>query len=97
MVTHFEDVTPPPEEPLMKQQREELLQRALSKLPPPQKVAVTLYEFDGLRYAEVAVRLDKEFGLRMTVRTARRYVQAALRQLKHHIASAEGQRKENHP
>jgi RNA polymerase sigma-70 factor (ECF subfamily) len=97
METHFDEVTPPPEEPLMNYQREELLQRALDALPPPQKSAVTLSEFDGLTYAEIVLRLAEDFGMVMTERTVRRYVQSGLKKLRLHILSAEGERKEDHP
>jgi RNA polymerase sigma-70 factor (ECF subfamily) len=97
METHFEEATPPPEEPLMHQQREELLQRALNALSPPLRSAVTLSEFDGLTYAEIVECLARDFGMQLTERTVRRHVQLALKKLRHHISSAEGQRKEDSP
>jgi RNA polymerase sigma-70 factor (ECF subfamily) len=95
MEAHFGGVTPPPEEPLMDQQREELLQRALDALPPAQKSAVTLSEFDGLTYAEIVDRLAQEFGMRVTKRTVRRYIQSGLKKIRCEILAAEGLRQED--
>jgi RNA polymerase sigma-70 factor, ECF subfamily len=56
----FADETDP--EPLLASDRHELLEQALAKLPPAQRVAIVLYHLEGLRYEEIAEKLGVSLG-----------------------------------
>ena len=49
-------------EPLLAADRRELLEQALSKLPPAQRVPIVLYHLEGLRYEEIAEKLGVSLG-----------------------------------
>jgi RNA polymerase sigma-70 factor (ECF subfamily) len=45
---------PTPEDDLMASERERLVQRAIDRLPPPQREVVVLHDYEGLSHEEVA-------------------------------------------
>jgi RNA polymerase sigma-70 factor (ECF subfamily) len=49
-------------EPLLASDRHELLEQALAKLPPAQRVPIVLYHLEGLRYEEIAEKLGVSLG-----------------------------------
>jgi RNA polymerase sigma-70 factor, ECF subfamily len=49
-------------EPLLASDRHELLEQALAKLPPAQRVSIVLYHLEGLRYEEIAEKLGVSLG-----------------------------------
>jgi RNA polymerase sigma-70 factor (ECF subfamily) len=50
------------EEELASADRHELVDRALQKLPPAQRVPLVLYHLEGMRYEEIAVKLNVSLG-----------------------------------
>ena len=51
-----------PEEDLARVDSHELVERALQSLPPAQRVPLVLYHLDGLRYEEIALKLNVSLG-----------------------------------
>lgn len=50
------------EDALVASERRELVERALQSLPRTQRVPLVLYHFDGLRYEEIAEKLNVSLG-----------------------------------
>jgi len=50
------------EEAMAQSERRELLEQALQKLPPKERVPLVLYHFEGLRYEEIAEKLGVSLG-----------------------------------
>lgn len=50
------------EEDLARSDRHELVEQALRKLPAAQRVPLVLYHLDGLRYEEIAAKLNVSLG-----------------------------------
>jgi RNA polymerase sigma-70 factor (ECF subfamily) len=50
------------EEDLARADRHELVEKALQKLPPAQRVPLVLYHLEGLRYEEIAAKLNVSLG-----------------------------------
>jgi len=50
------------EEELAQADRHELVDQALQKLPPPQRVPLVLYHMQGLSYEEIAAKLNVSLG-----------------------------------
>jgi RNA polymerase sigma-70 factor (ECF subfamily) len=50
------------EEELAQADRKELVEQALQKLPPAQRVPLVLYHLEGLKYEEIAAKLNVSLG-----------------------------------
>ena len=50
------------EDDLDRADRHELVEQALQKLPPAQRVPLVLYHLEGLRYEEIAAKLNVSLG-----------------------------------
>jgi RNA polymerase sigma-70 factor (ECF subfamily) len=50
------------EEELAQADRKELVEQALQKLPPAQRVPLVLYHLEGLKYEEIAAKLNISLG-----------------------------------
>jgi RNA polymerase sigma-70 factor (ECF subfamily) len=50
------------QEELAQADRHELVEQALQKLPPPQRVPLVLYHMQGLSYEEIAAKLNVSLG-----------------------------------
>lgn len=50
------------EENLARSDRQEIVEQALQKLPPAQRVPLVLYHLEGLRYEEIAAKLKVSLG-----------------------------------
>jgi len=50
------------QEELAKSDRHEIVEAALQKLPPGQRVPLVLYHMEGMRYEEIAARLKVSLG-----------------------------------
>lgn len=50
------------DEELADADRHQLVEQALQKLPPAQRVPLVLYHLEGLRYEEIAVKLNVSLG-----------------------------------
>ena len=50
------------DEELARADRKELVEQALQKLPPAQRVPLVLYHLEGLKYEEIAVKLKVSLG-----------------------------------
>ena len=50
------------EENLARSDRQEIVDKALQKLPPAQRVPLVLYHLEGLRYEEIATKLNVSLG-----------------------------------
>lgn len=72
------------EETINFRESERLLNQAISKLPPQQRLVYSLCQQEGLKYEEVAQRLNIS---RLTVKT---HMQQALRSIKNHFSGFVG-------
>src|SRR5437899_10463735 len=50
------------EEELAQADRKELVEKALQKLPPAQRIPLVLYHLEGLKYEEIAAKLNVSLG-----------------------------------
>ena len=73
-----------PENALATKQLEDQLYKAIAALPDDLKTALTLREFDGLSYEEIAVAMDTPIG---TVRSRIFRARASVDQEIHHLSS----------
>ncbi len=50
------------EEEIARADRREIVEQALQKLPPAQRIPLVLYHLEGLRYEEIAAKLNVSLG-----------------------------------
>lgn len=74
----IEDTSPGPEELVEKEEREEVLQRAIAQLPPERRILIVLYHFENLSYEEIAQMLNLPVG---TVKSRLNRARLALREI----------------
>lgn len=72
------------EETSMYEERQQMLNQAIDRLPPQQRLVYSLCHQDGLKYEEVAQQLNIS---RLTVKT---HMQQALRSIRSHFSSTYG-------
>jgi RNA polymerase sigma-70 factor (ECF subfamily) len=78
LTRQIEDTAPGPEELVEKEEREEVLQRAIAQLPPERRILIVLYHFENLSYEEIAQMLNLPVG---TVKSRLNRARLALREL----------------
>jgi RNA polymerase sigma factor (sigma-70 family) len=78
------------------QERIAILQRAVEKLPPVIRMAVTHRIWDGLTYEEIVARFAAK-GINLTERTVRRYVAQAFYFCRQEVLAAENPPRERNP
>ncbi|GIV21407.1 MAG: RNA polymerase sigma factor [Armatimonadota bacterium] len=78
LTRQIEDTAPGPEELVEKEEREEVLQRAIAQLPPERRILIVLYHFENLSYEEIAQMLNLPVG---TVKSRLNRARLALREI----------------
>jgi len=78
LTRQIEDTSPGPEELVEKEEREEVLQRAIAQLPPERRILIVLYHFENLSYEEIAQMLNLPVG---TVKSRLNRARLALREI----------------
>jgi RNA polymerase sigma-70 factor (ECF subfamily) len=75
------DPSPAPEERAERRELAEVIQAALSRLPPDQRLAIVLADVHGLDYAEIAVAMECSLGtVKSRISRGRRQLRAILRE-----------------
>jgi RNA polymerase sigma-70 factor (ECF subfamily) len=80
--------SPSPEPLWVARERLELIRNAIACLPAKCRMAFVLRIYDELKYADIAARMS-EAGIKVDVRTVKRYVAYALERCQHAIQVAE--------
>lgn len=78
LTRQIEDTSPGPEELVEQEEREEVLQRAISQLSPERRILIVLYHFENLSYEEIAQMLNLPVG---TVKSRLNRARLALREI----------------
>lgn len=78
LTRQIEDTGPGPEELVEKEEREEILQRAIAQLSPERRILIVLYHFENLSYEEIARMLSLPVG---TVKSRLNRARLALREI----------------
>ncbi len=78
LTRQIEDTSPGPEELVEKEEREEVLQKAIAQLPPERRILIVLYHFENLSYEEIAQMLNLPVG---TVKSRLNRARLALREI----------------
>lgn len=78
LTRQIEDTGPGPEELVEKEEREEILQRAIAQLSPERRILIVLYHFENLSYEEIARMLNLPVG---TVKSRLNRARLALREI----------------
>lgn len=78
LTRQIEDTSPGPEELVEQEERDEVLQRAISQLSPERRILIVLYHFENLSYEEIAQMLNLPVG---TVKSRLNRARLALREI----------------
>ncbi len=78
LTRQIEDTSPGPEELVEQEEREEVLQRAISQLSPERRILIVLYHFENRSYEEIAQMLNLPVG---TVKSRLNRARLALREI----------------